>query len=702
MFQPAQPFFKSAVQVERDRLEKDASVKRSLLAQETISSLDGYVRKCWATARDAKIDKQKVMLESAKQERSEYTDEKLASIKKTNGSDVFINITSPRCESTIAMLRDIFGMSNDKPWLLTPSPIPELPQEVLAQIQLKIAEELANNPQSQELTQQDLGEVEARLTEEVKRPIQKEAEKRAEGMEKRINDILIEGNWKQAIYQCISDYVVYKACILKAPIVRMKKTTAYQVDMMGRTKVVVVEKPVYAFERVSPFNIYEAPHSSDVNDGYLVERHQLTRESLSGMRNLPGYRKEIIDEILLKEGGSGWLFDNEEQIKAEQKDDTFLTSHPEDLFEALEFWGGVQGKDLIEWGFKDKKVVIEPTRVYQVNLWDVNGKVIKVVLNPDPLGEKPYHKASFKEVAGSFWGRGIPEILKDIQALYNSVMRSIGNNTAIASGPQVTIDTSQVVPGQDITQLIPWGIHLTDSTGSGMPYDAANKKPVEFWQPDMNALQLLRVADSLLRYADECSGIPSYSYGVGSPGGAGRTATGLAMFMNQAGKVMKTVVTNFEEKVVCSSIRKIYDYEMLFGTDESIKGDLQVQTRGITALLAKEQLLVRKNEFIQATSNPDDRALMGAKGRLNLLRDMAKSLELDPDDYLPDEYELKKMEEEKAQAQNMMALQQQIAGQQMAQGGQGGVPQQSPANLDMMGVPVQGTDTEIFLANKGA
>ena len=57
-------------------------------------------------------------------------------------------------------------------------------------------------------------------------------------------------------------------------------------------------------------------------------------------------------------------------------------------------------------------------------LLSVNVSIIKAVLNYDPLGEKPYCKTSFIKTPGSFWGKGIPEVIEDLQPLtYLSLLK---------------------------------------------------------------------------------------------------------------------------------------------------------------------------------------------------------------------------------------------------------------------------------------
>ena len=100
--------------------------------------------------------------------------------------------------------------------------------------------------------------------------------------------------------------------------------------------------------------------------------------------------------------------------------------------------GGAQGLSLLQWGV-DPDDVDDPLAEYEVEATLIGQHVIRVKINRDPLERRPYHTASFQPVPGSFWGQGIPELMADIQDVCNATARSLVNNLAISSGPQVEV-----------------------------------------------------------------------------------------------------------------------------------------------------------------------------------------------------------------------------------------------------------------------
>jgi len=86
-------------------------------------------------------------------------------------------------------------------------------------------------------------------------------------------------------------------------------------------------------------------------------------------------------------------------------------------------------------------------------------------------------------------------------------------------------------------------------------------------------------------------------------------------------------------------IRRFYDFNMQFSDDETIKGDFSVKARGSSALLVKEQQAAALMQFYSILAQTGV-----SKGNIGILRKIAQSLHLDPDDILPSDDELEAQE----------------------------------------------------------
>jgi len=441
-------------------------------------------------------------------------------------------------------------------------------------------------------------------------------------MERRILDKMQDAKFDSTLSEIIYDFVTFPAAFIKGPMIRTKKVMKWGASWQPKVEEVIVED----FERVSPYDIFPSPNANTCQDGYLIHRHQMTRADIESLRSTPSFDQKAIDEVLRLYGRSGLrelVQSDTERNLLEGRNNTLIGT---ELIESVEFWGSVSGYMLKEWGMTD----VEDYREYEVNVWMVGSYVIKCVKNPDPLDRRPYSKASWETIPGAFWGLALPEMMTDIQTVCNAAARALANNMGIASGPQVEVSVDRLPDGEDLTKIYPWKIWQTtsDRTGGGKP-------AVRFYQPNMNADALLAVYQYFQRIADEVTGVPNYIYGSGQASGAGRTASGLSMLMENAAKGIKQAILSLDAATT-DVIHRLYDHLMIYDDDNSIKGDMQIIPAGVVGTLLKESVQQRRNEFLQLTSNPVDIQIMGPSGRAMLLREAAKALNMDIDKIIPD------------------------------------------------------------------
>jgi hypothetical protein len=637
------------------------------------TGLSSHISDCWERAKFSKTEITERLLKCERQRRGVYDPDKAMEIAQTGGSDIFMRITDIKARGAANWINDVMLGGGKRAFELQPGKEPELPPEISAGIVELVQMEMQAfiqaggqvHPEAFRVRMEEVHDtIMARMREE--------AEKCANRMENKIEDQLTAGGFEQAFRDFVDDFVTYPTAILKGPVVRRKKTMKWG----PKFQPLIVNDFVRETNRVSPHDIFPSPNSSTVNDGYLIERHRLTRASLQAMRGTPGYSDKDIDQVLERFGETGfrqWLMGDQERDRLEGKPHARL--YTKEVIEALEFWGSVSGKMLMDWGYKGKK--LDPMKEYEVNVWQIGPFIIKVQLNPDPLGQRPYEIAQWVPVPGSFWGTALPEQMRDVQIMCNAAARSLANNMGIASGPQAEIAVDRLPDGENVTSMYPWKIWQTtsDRTGGGQP-------AVRFFQPNMNAPELMNVYLTFMKQADEVTGIPNYVYGGQASGGAGRTASGLSMLMDNAAKGIKSAIASCDV-VIASIVGRMYVHNMLYDSDTSAKGDFKVMAKGAMGLVAKEQLQMRRNEFLQATANQIDMQIVGMEGRAYLLRQVAESLQMDTDKLVPTPEELK-FKEQQMQAAQM----QQLAMQQQQQ-------PQAPATLDAAGNPAGGQDANL-------
>jgi hypothetical protein len=652
-----------------------------------MDSLSGYISKCWTAAKRAKQPIETQMLKNMRMRAGIYEPDKLRAIRDQGGSEVYVLLTATKCRSAEAWINDIMRPIGERPWTIAPTPLPEITPELEYQVRDEVAavfrQVLAQAEQYAIMVDEVKLRTEIRNYAEKERDkalksVQDEALERAERMSLKIDDQLVEGGWQESFWPVISDAVTLKAGILKGPVIRRRKVQKWVQGPQGWA-IDAQDVLVPEFDRVSPFDFYPAPDARNVDDGYLIERHKLTRNDLIAMIGVPGYSEEKIRTALKEYGDKGkneMLTIDSERAMMDFGSTESLTAT--DKIEALEFWGSVQGKLLKEWGMEGE---LDDELDYEVNAWLVGSYVIRAILNPDKLGRKPYSMDSYERVPGAIWGRGVPELMSDVQDVCNAVARAIVNNAAFASGPMMELNTERVQDNG--AEIWPWKVfQATNQQMSEAP-------AVRFYQPNIVVSPLLQVFEMFSAMAEDQTGIPRWAYGNTDIGGAGATSSGLSMLMTQASRGIKEVITHVDN-VIKGCIERLYDYNMAYDPDEGIKGDCRIIARGSSSLLAKEQKLTRRTEFLAATgSNPTDIQLIGLENRARMLVQQAKDLDLEVD--MPEELE---------------ATIQQLAQQFMAAGGmpqmpKGQAPNAAPKQIDQTGAEMGGPESNLFQSQPG-
>ena len=668
-------------------LERESQQRNSEMQNTpVIQGLAAHARKRWDSARDAKRTIEERMLQCLRQRNGEYDPDKLADIKRQGGSEIYIQLTSVKCRAATSWLRDtLLGTGTDKPWSLEATPEPTLPpeiiQELMANMQQQLQAMMEQGVATPDPTQ--LREIAAQMKDAAMRRLREEANERVDRMELKMEDQLIEGNWTDALNAFLDDIVTFPYAVLKGPIKRKRKTMAWQNGQLVPTEEIRNE-----WERVDPFMIYWAPWASDIQDGFIVERHRMTREDLQALMGVPGYNDDAIRSVLnnFDMGNlNEWLWTDSAQATAEGKDTT-QTIFTTDLIDALQMWDSVKGSDLLNWGLS-KKEIPDPDMSYPCEVWLVGSTVIRAVLNYDPLGRKPYYVTSYEKVPGSVAGKGVTDLCRDSQNMVNAAARSLANNMGISSGPQVGVNVSRLPPGEDITEMYPWKIWQFQSSEFN-----DGSQPLTFFQPGSNAQELMAVFEKFSARADEDTMIPRYMTGDPS-GGAGRTSSGLSMLISNAGKGIKQVISNIDRNVIVPSIERLYQDNLRYSKDPDLIGDVKTVAKGATSLVVKEAEAVRRNEFLQIVLNsPVAQQIVGMDGAAELLREQARNLSGNVNRIVPDRPTLTAMQtlqQQNAQLQEQLAM---IANELQGGGAPGMTQGAAPKNMLPDGSQVGGRE----------
>lgn len=625
------------------------------------SALAGHVRLAWQRNKLAKERIDQKLLADLRARRGVYSSGQLAKMQAANGglNIVWAPLTEVKCRAASAWIREIVMPVGEQPWGVDPSPLVDLPAPIKRGV---VAKALKQAEAIMVQTAQAGGGVMApaefrELVREVGEKIRDDAEveykrigkRKAERMERQIDDRLAQGGYMAAMDGFIEDFVTYPAAILKGPIYNRHK----RLHWGNGWKPEVRNLPQQTWERVSPFDCYPAPSARSPQDGDFIERIRFRREELHDLKGLPGYQDDQIDKALTDYSNGrmeGWVWTESERQRLEQETQ-YLFLSPPGVIDALSYWGSVPGWKLMSWGVSDK---LEETREYECNVLLCGAYVLYAALNTDPLSQRPYRKACYDEIPGAFWGRSIPDLASAPQQMCNAAASAQADNLSMASGPMVWVHGDRFADGEQSMEIFPWKIWQLKSD----PTQGVNPG-IGFFQPADNSEKLMRVYEFWELKADDATGIPRYTYGNERAGGSADTAAGLSMLMNNAAKGLRRAISNIDMNVIAPTISDTFTNEMLYNPDESIKGDCVVVPRGAAAILIRESMQQRRLQYLTIISNPLIAQVIGNKYIVNTLRQVAEAMELPVDEMVPTDDELAQREAAAAQAAQQQAQQMQ-------------------------------------------
>ncbi len=430
----------------------------------------------------------------------------------------------------------------------------------------------------------------------------------AKNMQKKIHDQLEESNANKHLRSTAFEMALFGTGVMKGPFAVDKEYPNWDED--GEYSPVF--KTVPQVSHVSVWNFFPDPDANNMDEAqYVIERHKLSRTQLRALKKRPHFRSQVIEDAIAM--GENY---NKEYWEDDLSD--YSPEHAIARFEVLEYWGTADVSML-----RDQQVEIpdelDDFDEVQINAWICNGKVIRMVLNPFKPAKIPYMAAPYELNPYSFFGVGIAENMDDTQTLMNGFMRMAVDNAVMSGNLFIEIDETNLVPGQDLS-VYPGKIFRRQGGAPGQAIFGTKFPNV--------ANENMQLFDKARVLADESTGLPSFSHGQTGVSGVGRTASGISMLMNAASGGIKNVIKNVDDYLLRPLGEGLFRFNMQFDYDPEIKGDLEVKARGTESLMANEVRSQRLMQFLQVASN---QALAPFAKFQYVIREIAKSLDLDPD-----------------------------------------------------------------------
>lgn len=504
-------------------------------------------------------------------------------------SHIYMGLTRTKCMSAYGRVTDLMFQS-EKHWSIAPTPVPESEMKT-------------------EGIQDFIDDMKAR----------------AEAMELEIADRLLDMHYEDHLKAAILEACTIGTGCVKGVLPGVKKIEKWGFVPNAETGVPewdVVKSEVPAPKMSSPtiFDVYPDPYATCVEDmSGVFERHVLNRMQFSELKDDSRFNAVKINEILAQTDNGNHVDIYHENERRNLANVQVATATSAARYDVLEYWGQVTGRNLQAAGVAG----VEETGTYWANVWTCSGKTLLAKVAPMKKQRIPYNFFFYSKVSQQFWGIAPSRMMRASQAALNGSVRALLDSSVLSAYPMCEVNVTMLQDGQDPRVMLPGQVWLRDS---GDP----SVRAVNFFQPNAPTGQLMQMAEMFKNFADDETALPAYTYGDKSS--ANQTSSGLSMQLGVAAIPIKAVVKNLEDFCVEPVITSVFDWEMQWNDREDIKGDMQVQVLGTSALLAKEVKSQALMQFLNITQNPIDSQYVDRK---YLIAQVAKSLEIDIAKALP-------------------------------------------------------------------
>ncbi len=654
--------------------EQEAAAERERL-RDAASGIVNKLEKLADEAMSARSATELRWLEDTRAYLGFYDDTTRADLVAARGrSQSFINITQPKTDTMKAKLVDLLFPTDERNWGINATPVPDLAEtaKVAMQEAMQAVEE-ANRLQAQagdpeQVTPEsqaaiDRGQAAATAAAEAQGVID-EATKRAEAMERLIDDQLTQSQYPKRARDAIEYACKLGPGIMKGPLVRGKARAGWkqgqpdQADpaQQGPWTLEHMDDPTIEYAAVSPWDFFPDPSATSMDDcEYTLQRHMPTKDMLRRLTRKMGFDKNAVREILLdtKPFSAPKNVEYLAQIRSMSGEMTPITGR----YLLWEYHGTLEIEDIAtlmrargrpgdsERGIPSDEEAAEaferdadPLDSRPVIAWFCEGKLLKLSEHyPMDSGESLYNVFSLKKGEASILGAyGMPRILYHPQKALNAAWRMMLDNARNAVGPQVLIDKGAVEPQNGAWGLEPNKEWLFDSA------KATVQMPFQVFNIPMNQEALAGIIALALQFADDVSMLPRVLQGADQGQGAliTQTANGMAMLFNAANLAIRDVVKNWDDDLTTGLIRRAYDWNMQHAKDESVKGDMQIEARGTSVLLVRE---MQAQNLMGLTERWSVHPVLGVAMKVyRAARKALQAMSINPDDVLESEDEYKR------------------------------------------------------------
>lgn len=527
-----------------------------------------------------------------------------------------VSIVAFKVGILVALIRESLVDVSAAPFIIDPTPKPEIPQgqkdRILDELMTVVERMSADVVLAQQdyiaqavqagidpnlaVQQPDFPRLDPSVIEELTRKqkvklfqeVKQHADEQAQLLQRDLYDKTVEGGYRRAIMEFADDFATYPYACLHGPFPTVKNETVWR-----NNKFVEEQKVVWAFERVSPFDLFWTEDSSNTQDGTAVFiRKQVGYDYLYDCRVLArddpkaGYDYEAINRLIEITGESriprNWTeFDGK---NPENASDNLLWSRGDNV-EILIRYGRFSGADLAEMGFTD----LDSDKLYETKVIMCGGQVIYCTINKNPSQYKrPVFTASFEARNGSIVGVGLGQKLLAIHKAYRAVIHLAMYNIGLSSEPITEVEVNRIL------QYMPddWIDEPVIAPGMVIPADGDRmgngSRAIKFTQIPNTTGQALQLAQFIFEQAHIISNIPAALHGQPVGSGANRTVRGLLTLQGNTLKPIQSALINLDLGVIEPMVTLLYMLLVMYEDGFDYSGDCKVVAKGAASMVQRE------------------------------------------------------------------------------------------------------------------
>ena len=528
-----------------------------------------------------------------------YPDDVRSALERDpTASKLFVNMTRPKTRIMKSRLTDVLFPTDDLNWDIEPTPDPELaePMEVgrtpdaSGSTSVPVTEPAAGPPAAPPQDPAAGGPMPGGMpTGEPAGPMppppdpkaeeRKEARKRAGAMKRVMEDQLVECGYAGVGQQVIDQACIFGTGVLKGP---MHRTDRRKWNREARA-FEYVEELVPVFEWVDLWNFFPDMEATEVSRcAEVFELHRLSERELRELARRSDFFKDEIRELLKEKPKYESFLDYVRDVLDDRGE--IVNESNESRYYAWEYHGTVTREQMgiladrhamtdIQEGYGEG----DPLDTIDVIVWVCHGRILKFGPHPLDSGEILYSVFRFDGETGSLFRDGIPAMLRDQQIAINSAWRLMMQNGALRGLPMFVFDRN-IKPVDGRRTIAPGKVFERET-----PNEAAGIFPIAIPSDSKELVQIIELARMFM---DDETNLPLVAQG--QQGQATKTAHGLSLLANAVNIIFRDAARAFDRDLTEPTLRRLYEWNMQYGTDDSILGDMKVKPRGSSVLLVRD------------------------------------------------------------------------------------------------------------------